>query len=154
MAAHGAQVVCANRNYEAGPATAWGAAGGDGWGEPSAYELDVLDDEAQVRRAAKGLGDVDVLVFTAATNVRKKVLDYSGEKFDRVVSHNLRTSFDLLRVRTGDGRAGTPQHHRLQLDPGARGRGRAGQGVHAATKAGWCSRCALRPPSLALRRAV
>ncbi|ANH37869.1 2-keto-3-deoxy-L-fuconate dehydrogenase [Nocardioides dokdonensis FR1436] len=134
LAAHGAHVVCADRDLEAAQATAATGPGGAGWGGLSAYGLDVLD-EAQVRRSAADLGDVDVLVFTAATNVRKKVLDYSGEEFDRVVSLNLRASFDLLRA-FGPGMAergrgsiiGFSSIRAVTVEPG--------QGVYAATKAG------------------
>jgi NAD(P)-dependent dehydrogenase (short-subunit alcohol dehydrogenase family) len=91
LAAHGAQVVCADRDLDAATATAALGAG------LAAYGLDVLDGDA-VSRAGADLGDVDVLVFTTATNVRKRLLDYSSEEFDRVVSLNLRASFDLVRV--------------------------------------------------------
>jgi len=128
LAAHGAEVICVDRDLAAAEATA------DRGGNLSAYRLDVLD-SAAVDQAALDLGDLDVLVFTAATNVRKRLLDYSGEEFDRVVSLNLRASFDLVRA-FGPGMA-------------ARGRGsiigfssiravavEPGQGVYAATKAG------------------
>jgi NAD(P)-dependent dehydrogenase (short-subunit alcohol dehydrogenase family) len=128
LAAHGAEVVCADRDLDAAEATA------EAGGSLSAYQLDVLDGDA-VARAAVDLGAVDVLVLTAATNVRKRVLDYTGEEFDRVVSLNLRAAFDLIRT-FGPGMA-------------ARGRGsiigfssiravtvEPGQGVYAATKAG------------------
>jgi NAD(P)-dependent dehydrogenase (short-subunit alcohol dehydrogenase family) len=128
LAAHGAEVVCADRDLDAAEATA------EAGGSLSAYQLDVLDGDA-VARAAVDLGAVDVLVLTAATNVRKRVLDYTGEEFDRVVSLNLRAAFDLVRA-FGPGMA-------------ARGRGsiigfssiravtvEPGQGVYAATKAG------------------
>ncbi|MGI8718213.1 MAG: SDR family NAD(P)-dependent oxidoreductase, partial [Lapillicoccus sp.] len=101
LAAHGAEVVCADRDLPAAEETA--RLGGEPTAyeltayELTAYELDVLDAEA-ISRAAEELGDVDVLVFTAATNVRKRVLDYSGEEFDRVVALNLRASFDLVRA--------------------------------------------------------
>ena len=128
LAAHGAEVICVDRDLAAAEATA--ARGGN----LTAYRLDVLDGAA-VDQAAIDLGDLDVLVFTAATNVRKRLLDYSGAEFDRVVSLNLRASFDLVRA-FGPGMA-------------ARGRGsiigfssiravavEPGQGVYAATKAG------------------
>lgn len=91
LAAHGAEVVCADRDLDAAQGTAALGAG------LTAYQLDVLDSGA-VAAAAEELGDVDVLVFTAATNVRKRVLDYSAEEFERVVSLNLRASFDLVRA--------------------------------------------------------
>ena len=128
LAAHGATVVCADRDADAAAATA-----GD---DPamSSYALDVLDGPA-VQRAADDLGPVDVLVFTAATNVRKRVLDYTAEEFDRVVSLNLRASFDLVRA-FGAGMAargsgsiiGFASIRAVTVEPG--------QGVYAATKAG------------------
>lgn len=128
LAAHGATVVCADRDET----TALDTAGaGEGL---SAYPLDVLDGAA-VTRAAGELGPVDVLVLTAATNVRKRLLDYSTEEFDRVVSLNLRASFDLVRA-FGAGMAergrgsivGFSSIRAVTVEPG--------QGVYAATKAG------------------
>ena len=128
LAAHGAEVVCADREVDAAKETAQ-------LGENlSPYQLDVLD-SAAVERAADELGAVDVLVFTAATNVRKRLLDYSGDEFDRVVSLNLRASFDLIRA-FGAGMAdrgrgsiiGFSSIRAVAVEPG--------QGVYAATKAG------------------
>jgi NAD(P)-dependent dehydrogenase (short-subunit alcohol dehydrogenase family) len=128
LSAHGAQVVCADRDLTAAKETV-AAGGGD-----TAYELDVLDSEA-VSRAADELGPVDVLVFTAATNVRKRLLDYTAEEFDRVVSLNLRASFDLVRAfGAGMGQRGRgsiigfSSIRAVAVEPG--------QGVYAATKAG------------------
>ena len=136
LAAHGARVTCADRDLVAAeqtvalgndPASAW--AGG-----LASYELDVLDDEA-ITRAATDLGDVDVLVVTAATNVRKRILDYSGEEFDRVVSLNLRSPFQLIRAfgkqmaERGSGSIiGFSSIRGTTVEPG--------QSVYAATKAG------------------
>ncbi len=128
LAANGATVVCADRDRAAAEATA--ALGAD----LTAYELDVLDSNA-VARAAEELGAVDVLVFTAATNVRKRVLDYTPDEFDRVVGLNLRAAFDLVRA-FGRGMAergrgsiiGFSSIRAVTVEPG--------QGVYAATKAG------------------
>lgn len=128
LAAHGAEVVCADRDLEAARHTA------DLGPRLSAYGLDVLDAD-KVSRAADELGAVDVLVFTAATNVRKRLLDYTSEEFDRVVSLNLRASFDLIRA-FGAGMAsrgrgsiiGFSSIRAVAVEPG--------QGVYAATKAG------------------
>ncbi|SED65307.1 SDR family NAD(P)-dependent oxidoreductase [Streptomyces melanosporofaciens] len=128
LAAHGATVVCADRDLKAAEET---ASMGQ---EMSAYALDVLDGEAVVR-AAEELGAVDVLVFTAATNVRKHLLDYTADEFDRVVGLNLRASFDLVRA-FGRGMAergrgsiiGFSSIRAVAVEPG--------QGVYAATKAG------------------
>jgi NAD(P)-dependent dehydrogenase (short-subunit alcohol dehydrogenase family) len=128
LAAHGAQVVCADRDLAAAEETARRA------GDPArAYGLDVLDAD-RVRRAAGEL-DADVLVFTPGTNVRKRLVDYSTAEFDRVVALNLRASFDLVRafgavmvVRGGGSIIGTASIRAVTVEPG--------QGVYAATKAG------------------
>jgi NAD(P)-dependent dehydrogenase (short-subunit alcohol dehydrogenase family) len=124
LAAHGAEVVCADRDVDAAAAT----------GAGTAYALDVLDRDA-VRAAPADLGAVDVLVFTAATNVRKRLLDYADAEFDRVVDLNLRASFDLVRAFGGPmaarGRGsiiGFSSIRAVTVEPG--------QGVYAATKAG------------------
>jgi NAD(P)-dependent dehydrogenase (short-subunit alcohol dehydrogenase family) len=128
LAAHGARVTCADRDLAAAEETA-------SRGEHlTAYELDVLD-EAAITQASTDLGMVDVLVFTAATNVRKRILDYTGEEFDRVVALNLRASFDLVRafgkqmVAQGSGSImGFSSIRATTVEPG--------QSVYAATKAG------------------
>ncbi|WP_427891438.1 SDR family NAD(P)-dependent oxidoreductase [Kribbella sp. GL6] len=126
LAAHGARVTCADRDLPAAQETAGS--------ELTAYELDVLDDAA-VERAAVELGAVDVLVFTAATNVRKRILDYTADEFDRVVSLNLRASFQLIRAfgrgmaeRGGGSIIGFSSIRGTTVEPG--------QSVYAATKAG------------------
>lgn len=128
LAAHGAEVVCADRDLAAARATAGMA------DRLSALELNVLD-HAAIQQAAVDLGAVDVLVFTAATNVRKRLLDYSRQEFDRVVALNLRSAFDLVRA-FGPGMAergrgsviGFTSIRAVAVEPG--------QGVYAATKAG------------------
>ncbi|GAB2638712.1 SDR family NAD(P)-dependent oxidoreductase [Kribbella swartbergensis] len=128
LAAHGARVTCADRDLAAADET---AARGD---HLASYALDVLDDAA-ITRAADELGVVDVLVFTAATNVRKRIVDYTGEEFDRVVSLNLRASFQLIRgfgqrmAERGSGSIiGFSSIRGTTVEPG--------QSVYAATKAG------------------
>jgi NAD(P)-dependent dehydrogenase (short-subunit alcohol dehydrogenase family) len=133
LAAHGARVTCADRDLAAAQETV--AQGNQiGARDLTAYELNVLDPQA-ITTAAKELGDVDVLVFTAATNVRKRILDYTGEEFDRVVSLNLRASFDLIRAFGGPmatrGKGsivGFSSIRATTVEPG--------QSVYAATKAG------------------
>ncbi|WP_219414634.1 SDR family NAD(P)-dependent oxidoreductase [Pseudonocardia nigra] len=127
LAAHGATAVCADRDSGTAAATAYAIGG-----SASSYGLDVLDRDA-VRRAPAELGDVDVLVFTAATNVRKRLLDYADAEFDRVVDLNLRASFDLVRAfgapmaQRGSGSIiGFSSIRAFTVEPG--------QGVYAATK--------------------
>jgi NAD(P)-dependent dehydrogenase (short-subunit alcohol dehydrogenase family) len=134
IAAHGAEVVCVDRDLAAAEATTQQAGTGTGWGTMTAYQLDVLD-SAAVTRAVEELGAVDVLVVTPAVNVRKRLLNYTGEEFDSVVRLNLRAAFDLM---TGFGRGmaqrgrgsiiGCSSIRSLTTEPG--------QGVYAMTKAG------------------
>ena len=128
LAAHGAQVVCADRDQAAAEDT---ADLGEGM---SGYRLDVLDRDA-VRHAAAELGVVDVLVFTAATNVRKRVLDYADDEFDRVVDLNLRAAFDLVRA-FGRGMADRGRGSIIAFSSIRSMTVEPGQGVYAATKAG------------------
>ncbi|MQA82743.1 MAG: SDR family oxidoreductase [Streptosporangiales bacterium] len=129
LAAHGARVTCADRDLASAEETASLA------GTPAtAYRLDALDSDA-VARAGEELGDADVLVFTMATNVRKRLLDYTIEEFDRVISLNLRGSFELVRAfgapmaRRGRGSIiGFSSIRGTVVEPG--------QGPYAATKAG------------------
>lgn len=133
LAAHGAHVVCADR--DAGAAQATADLGADNPpGALTAYQLDVVDREG-VRRAAADLGEVDILVATPALNVRKRLLDYTSEEFERVVAVNLGGTFELIRA-FGRGMAergrgsivGFSSIRSLTTEPG--------QGVYAMTKAG------------------
>jgi NAD(P)-dependent dehydrogenase (short-subunit alcohol dehydrogenase family) len=129
LAAHGAEVICADRD----PASAKAAALAAGAGA-SALELDVTDGDA-VRRAATELGTVDVLVLTAAVNVRKRILDYADDEFDRVVALNLKGTFAVLRAFG----AGMVERRRGSIVVFSSMRAHSvepGQSVYAATKAG------------------
>ena len=143
LAAHGAEVICLDRDLAAAEETAATARADAATGDDprgvdlpvaSAALLDLADGDA-IAAAAAEHDPVDVLVFTPAINVRKRLLDYERDEFDRVVDLNLRGAFDLIRS-VGRGMA-------------ARGRGsiigfssirattvEPGQGVYAATKAG------------------
>lgn len=129
LAAHGAKVVCADRDGASAEATAdlIGAAG-----EPAV--LDVLDPNA-VEAAAERYADCAALVFTAATNVRKRIADYTLEEFDRVMNLNLRASFTLLQAfaprmaaNGGGSIIGFSSIRASVVEPG--------QSVYAASKAG------------------
>ncbi|GAA3535518.1 SDR family oxidoreductase [Amycolatopsis ultiminotia] len=124
LAAHGASVVCADRDVAAAQET--------GVGE--AYEIDLLEPGA-VARAAADLGDLDAVVLTAGVNVRKRLLDYTREEFDRVVALNLGVAFEVLRafgepmVARGRGSIiGFSSIRGTTVEPG--------QGPYAATKGG------------------
>lgn len=130
LAAQGASVVCADRDLASAEATA--ALTGDG--AVTAYALDVLDSDA-VTQAADDLDPIDVLVFTAGTNVRKHVLDYTSEEFDRVINLNLRAAFDLVRA-FGPGMAARGRGSIIGLSSMRAIAVEPGQGVYSASKAG------------------
>lgn len=129
LSAQGAEVVVADVDPKAAEKVVGATSG-----PSSPYALDVLDADAIIR-ASEDLGEVDVLVFTPAVNVRKRLVDYTGEEFDRVVRLNLRASFDLVRAfgapmaERGSGSiVGISSIRAYTVEPG--------QGVYAATKAG------------------
>lgn len=133
LASHGARVSCLDKDPGLAEAAAHraGAEGGSGHAH---HEADVLD-VAELARLAGELDPVDVLVLTAAVNVRKRLLDYTEEEFEQVVSLNLRGTFHAVRAFTpamadrGHGSVVVFSSIRaLSVEPG--------QGVYAATKAG------------------
>ncbi|UUV28255.1 SDR family oxidoreductase [Amycolatopsis roodepoortensis] len=124
LAAHGAEVIVADRDVAAAKET--------GVGE--AYEIDLLSDGAAAR-AATELGETDIVVLTAATNVRKRLLEYTREEFDRVIALNLGATFEVVRAFG----AGMVERGRGSIIGFSSIRGTTvepGQGPYAATKAG------------------
>lgn len=92
LASQGAVVHCADRD----PDTAAAASERVGQGRDPVL-LDVTD-PAQVAAVAAALPDLDVVVLTAATNVRKRIMDYLPEDFERVVRLNLSGTFNVLQA--------------------------------------------------------
>lgn len=132
LAAQGAHVVVADWALDAAEATT-ALIQGQGF-SAEAFRLNVLDD-AEVEAAAERFGTAAALVFTAATNVRKRMEDYTMDEFDRVVNLNLRASFQLIRhfasrfaANGGGSIIGFTSIRAQVVEPG--------QGVYAATKAG------------------
>lgn len=128
LAAHGATLTCADLDPDKAGETAAQIGG-----QATAQALNVLDTAAV--EAAAGREPYDVVVFTAATNVRKRMADYSPDEFDRVVALNLRASFGVIRsfgqsmAQAGKGSIiGFSSIRSISVEPG--------QGVYAATKAG------------------
>ena len=72
----------------------------DGGGESDSGACDIVDatsvDDAIVKSAEK-LRRLDGVVCTPAINVRKPILKYTGDEFDRVVQVNLRGNFNVLQ---------------------------------------------------------
>lgn len=93
----GAHVVCLDINQANAEATAAAivAAGG----KAASGVMDLVD-EAQVNNGLDAIvqvhGRLDGLVCTPAVNVRKPILKYTLDEFDKVVSLNLRGNFAAL----------------------------------------------------------
>jgi NAD(P)-dependent dehydrogenase (short-subunit alcohol dehydrogenase family) len=133
IAAHGASVMV----LDADAATAGAVAARIG-GDARGAALDIRDGAA-VRAAlesiARDRGRLDIVVCTPGINVRKSILQYGEDDFDRVVAVNLKGSFNVLqaagRVMTGQ-RGGS-----IVLFSSIRAQVvEPGQSVYAMTKAG------------------
>jgi NAD(P)-dependent dehydrogenase (short-subunit alcohol dehydrogenase family) len=135
-ARQGAHVVCLDVQAEAASrsAEAIRAAGG----AADAGGMDIVDAGA-VNAGIDGLiarlGRLDAVVCTPAVNVRKKILDYTDDEFDRVVRLNLRGTFNVLRAA---GRVMVPRRSgSIVLFSSIRSQVvEPGQSVYAMTKAG------------------
>jgi NAD(P)-dependent dehydrogenase (short-subunit alcohol dehydrogenase family) len=119
-----AQAVAAAISAERGSAEAGSVDIRDGAATQSCF------DALRARR-----GRLDVVVCTPSINVRKTLLDYNEEEFERVMAVNMRSSFNVLRaagrIMTTDGRGSIvlfSSIRSLTVEPG--------QAVYAATKAG------------------
>lgn len=135
-ARQGARAVCLDVNGEAASATA-GAIRAEG-GVADAATLDITDAAATDRALADVLastGRLDGVVCTPGINVRKTLLNYREDEFDRVVRINLKGSFNVVRAA---GRIMVAQHagsivifssiRSLVVEPG--------QAIYSMTKAG------------------
>jgi len=107
-------------------------------GKADAGVVDVTDGEtldATLKYVADQRGGLDAVVCTPGVNVRKKMLDYAEEEFDKVIRVNLKGTFNTLRsagrVMTAQGRGSIvifSSIRSLVVEPG--------QSVYACTKAG------------------
>lgn len=136
LAAFGARVVCADVNLDGAQATAAAIAASGGEAAGAAVDL---NDPASVQALVEGVRDrwarLDILVSTPSINVRKPLLRYTDEEFDRVVGLNLKGSFRAMRaagaVMAAQNRGAIIVFSSIRsqvVEPG--------QGVYAATKAG------------------
>jgi NAD(P)-dependent dehydrogenase (short-subunit alcohol dehydrogenase family) len=98
-AEQGGEICCLD--IDAGSAAATAKKIADAGGSARSGVIDVTD-ETSVRdaivEAASLHSRLDGLVCTPAINVRKPILKYTGEEFDRVVGVNLRGSFNVLQA--------------------------------------------------------
>ncbi len=94
LAAHGASVICADARLDAAQATA------SELNQGSAALVDVTQAES-VRQLFQAVMNeharLDIVVTTPAVNVRKPLIEYSDEEFDRVIAVNLKGTFFVLR---------------------------------------------------------
>jgi tropinone reductase I len=88
----------------------WREGGGDA--EGLAADLSTAEGRARVLRRVreKGAG-LDVLVNNVGTNIRKAAVEYTVEEYERVISTNLTSAFELTRaahayLKSASGRAG------------------------------------------------
>ena len=136
LARLGARVVCLDVDEgRAAAVVGWIQSLGQ---EAEAAALDIRD-AAEVQTVfdavRKQHGRLDVVVCTPSVNVRKPILDYADEEFEKLVSLNLRGNYNVLRaagrLMTADGRGSIilfSSIRSLTVEPG--------QGVYAMTKAG------------------
>jgi NAD(P)-dependent dehydrogenase (short-subunit alcohol dehydrogenase family) len=136
LARLGGRVVCVDLDLDkVGPVAARIQSEG---GRADAAAADIRDGAA-VQALFDGVrerhGSLDVAVCTPSVNVRKPLLAYTEEEFDRVVTLNLRGNFNVLRaagrIMTAQGRGSIILFSSIRsqtVEPG--------QGVYAATKAG------------------
>jgi NAD(P)-dependent dehydrogenase (short-subunit alcohol dehydrogenase family) len=132
LAAHGAEVLCADISAEAADRVATEIREGGGSAD---WEVVNIGDSASVESALDDFGHLDVLITTPAINVRKRLLDITEEEAERVISLNLLGTFHVLKsagrrmAESGGGSIVAISSIRSQVvEPG--------QGVYAATKAG------------------
>ena len=99
VAQQGGHVICLDINAAAAAATAATITKAGGSADSGAVDITNL---TSVRDAlANSLhhrSSLDGLVCTPAINVRKPILKYTGDEFDRVVSVNLRGNFNVLQA--------------------------------------------------------
>jgi NAD(P)-dependent dehydrogenase (short-subunit alcohol dehydrogenase family) len=136
LATAGATTVCADINQRGAEAVAREIR--ENGGNAEALQLDITD-EASIARVVAYIqeqhGQIHILVTTPAVNVRKPLLDYTGDEFDRVIRLNLKGSL-LIAQAVGrlmrESKTGSiilfSSIRSVTVEPG--------QGVYAATKAG------------------
>ena len=132
LAQFGAHVVCADVQQAAAETVSDEICANDGSAEPA--RLDMRDTD-QIRDVLDRVPPPDVLVSTPSVNIRKPLLEYTDEEYDRVVDLNLKGNFRLVREaarsmsENNGGSIIVFSSIRSQVvEPG--------QGVYAATKSG------------------
>ena len=135
-AGQGARVACADIDGDAARATAEEIVATGGTSEHAAVDItDAGATDRVLAHFAASVGAIDGVACTPGINVRKKLLDYSEDEFDRVVRVNLKGSFNVVRaagrMMTARGRGSIvvfSSIRALVVEPG--------QAIYAMTKAG------------------
>jgi NAD(P)-dependent dehydrogenase (short-subunit alcohol dehydrogenase family) len=98
-AQQGAHLICLDVAEDAASRTVEHIRSARGLAEVQALDI---TDSAAVDRSLDGIvatyGRLDAVVCTPAINVRKKIVDYGDDEFDRVVRVNLKGTFNVLRA--------------------------------------------------------
>ena len=98
-ARQGARVICLDLDAATASSTADRIRAASGAADSRA--LDITDSaavDAVLQNISAAHGRLDAVVCTPAINVRKKILDYTDEEFDRVVRVNLKGTFNVVRA--------------------------------------------------------
>ncbi|HEV2687488.1 MAG TPA: SDR family NAD(P)-dependent oxidoreductase [Bryobacteraceae bacterium] len=136
LASAGAVTICADLNQTGAEAVADEIRSRGGQAEASAVDI---TDEPSVAGAVRQILDkhrsIDVLVSTPAVNVRKPLLRYSAEEFEKVIRLNLKGNF-LIAQAVGRAMSENKRGSIILLSSIRSLVVEPGQGVYAATKAG------------------
>lgn len=132
LAAHGGRIVCADANLEAAQQVAAQIEGA------RALAVDVSQSEsvqALFQTVLSEFGKLDVVVTTPGINVRKPIVAYEDDEFDRVIGVNLKGTFNVLRA-AGRIMAAQQSGSIIAFSSIRSQTVEPGQGVYAATKSG------------------
>jgi NAD(P)-dependent dehydrogenase (short-subunit alcohol dehydrogenase family) len=98
-AEQGGYVVCLDVDESAAAATAATITGAGGSADAGACDVtEITSVRNAIAEAASRFDRLDGVVCTPAINVRKPILKYTAEEFDRVVNVNLHGSFKVLQA--------------------------------------------------------
>ncbi len=135
LAAHGANLICADLFPDVAKKTADELNSEGASASSLAIDITKID---EMQSIIDGLDKLDILVSTPAVNVRKAILDYTADEFDKVINLNLKGNFFAMQSagrRMAEQGGGSiilfASIRALMVEPG--------QSVYAATKAGTLS---------------
>jgi NAD(P)-dependent dehydrogenase (short-subunit alcohol dehydrogenase family) len=98
-ARHGAHVSCLDVRRDLAEATAEEMRAECGVADAGVLDItNAADTDRVLATIASETGRLDGVICTPSINVRKKLLDYSEDEFDRVVRLNLKGSFNVVRA--------------------------------------------------------